>query len=244
MSSDGARGIAGGAQRYDAVLLDMFGTLVDFRSTFHVTLSRILTDLGLQGRATVFQRNWRTFTFQGEDEGEFVTVHEDFKRGLESTLRTLGIGGELRPYCEEVIEDLFGHLRQAALFPEVREVLERLDGSGVAWAVVSNIDEDDLAAILRHHGLAPRLAVSSESSRSYKPNAGPFVAALSGLGVGAARALHVGDSPAADVDGAQRLGIPAAWLNRYNDPYPVELREPAHTMHDLNPLPGIVDGPH
>ncbi len=241
MHGGGAGGMAGGDRRYDAVLLDMFGTLVDFRSTFNVTLRRILTDLGLEGRATVFQQNWQTFTFQGEDEGEFVTVHEDFKRGLESTLRALGVGGELRPYCDEVIEDLFGHLRAAALFPEVEGVLDALDDGGTAWAVVSNIDEGDLRAILENHGLRPRAAVSSEAARSYKPDAGGFTTALAGLGVGAARALHVGDSPSADVDGAQRLGISAAWLNRYNDPYPKGLLEPAHTMHDLRPLPSILD---
>jgi len=84
--------------------------------------------------------------------------------------------------------------------------------------------------------------VSSEAARSYKPDAGPFMAALASTGVGAARALHVGDSPLADVDGAQRHGISAAWLNRYNDPYPPGLLEPAHTMHDLRPLLSIVDG--
>jgi len=237
-----AGGAEGGTRRYDAVLLDMFGTLVDFRTTFNATLQRILTDLGLEGQARVFQRNWRTFTFQGDDEGGFITVHEDFKRGLESTLRSLGVGGELRPYCDDVIDELFERLRAADLYPEVRGVIEGLEGAGVAWAVVSNIDEDDLRTILARRGLRPLAAVSSEAARSYKPDAGPFMAALASTGVGAARALHVGDSPLADVDGAQRHGISAAWLNRYNDPYPPGLLEPAHTMHDLRPLLSIVDG--
>jgi len=242
MHGGGAGGTEGGARRYDAVLLDMFGTLVDFRTTFNVTLRRILTDLGLEDQATVFRRNWRTFTFQTEAEGEFITVHEDFTQGLASTLRSLGVGGELRPYCDDVIDDLFRHLREADLFPEVRSVIDGLDGAGVPWAVVSNIDESDLRTILARQRLRPSAAVSSEAVRSYKPDAGPFMAALAHLGVDATRALHVGDSPQADVDGAQRHGISAAWLNRYNTPYPPGLLEPAHTMHDLRALQSIVDG--
>lgn len=233
-----------GSRPFDAVLFDMFGTLVDFRTTFNVTLRRILSDLGLQDRSAVFISNWRTFTFQGEAEGSFVTVHQDFQNGLESTLRGLGIGGDLRPYCEEVIDDLFAHLRVADIFPEVRNVLAALDREGVAWAVVSNIDEDDLASILRHHGLSPPTAVSSEAARSYKPNSGPFIAALDAMGVEAARVLHVGDSPTADVIGAQSLGIPAAWVNRYMDPYPTGIQRPHFTINDLSPVPSIIDGRH
>jgi 2-haloalkanoic acid dehalogenase type II len=229
---------------FDAVLFDMFGTLVDFRSTFNVTLRRILADLGLEDRSSVFLSNWRTFTFQGETGGAFITVHEDFRQGLETTLQGLGLGGDLGPYCREVIEDLFAHLRVAALFPEVRDVLAALERQGVSWAVVSNIDEDDLTSILRHHDLTPPTAVSSEAARSYKPDAGPFRAALDGMGVEGGRTLHVGDSPAADVIGAQRLGIPAAWVNRYMDPYPNEMPQPRFTIHDLSPVPSIVQGRH
>ena len=230
-----------GAGAYDAVLFDVFGTLIDFRSTFDMTLRRILSDMGIEGRASVFFRNWRTFTFQGESQGEFVTVHEDFESGLVSTLRALGIVG-VEGYCREVIDDLFVHLRHADAYPEVNRVVGELDSGGVPWAVVSNIDEGDLRAILERQGLRPCVAVSSEAARSYKPDPGPFLMGLRALGVPPGRVLHVGDSPLMDVDGARRLGIATAWVNRYNDIYPPDLPSPGFTINDLGPVPGIVSG--
>jgi len=239
--SGGGGGIAGGARPFDAVLFDVFGTLIDFRSTFDSTLRRILTDMGLEGRAGVFFRNWRTFTFQGESQGEFVTVREDFESGLVTTLRALGIEG-VEGYCREVIDDLFVHLRVADAYPEVKQVLGELDSMGVPWGVVSNIDEGDLRSILGHQGLRPRVAISSEAARSYKPDPGPFQMGLRAIGVQPGRALHVGDSPLMDVDGARRLGIATAWVNRYNDIYPPALPPPGFTINDLGPVPGIVSG--
>ena len=239
--AEGGDGGGAGTRAYDAVLFDVFGTLIDFRSTFDLTLRRILSDMGIEGRASVFFRNWRTFTFQGESQGEFVTVHEDFESGLVSTLDSLGIGG-VEGYCKEVIDDLFEHLRVASVYPEVKGVVGELDSRGVEWAVVSNIDEGDLRALLEHHGLRPRAAVSSEAARSYKPDAGPFLMGLRGLGVPPGRALHVGDSPLMDVDGARRLGIATAWVNRYNDAYPPDLPAPRFTINDLVPVPGMVSG--
>ncbi len=172
--------------------------------------------------------------------GSFITVHEDFVHGLAATLSALGADGELTGYSKVVIDDLFKDLRVATLFPEVEEVLGSLEDVGVRWAVVSNIDERDLQAILGNHGLRPCTAISSEAVRAYKPNARPFQAALEEMGVPRERALHVGDSPNADVHGASEFGLVTAWVNRYGLDFPEGLHRPRWELNDLRPVPQLV----
>jgi 2-haloalkanoic acid dehalogenase type II len=225
---------------FDSVLFDLFGTLVDFRSTFDRTLHRIVREHGLEAKADVFRKNWNRFVFKGELEGSFITVHEDFVHGLSATLKALGAVGELTSYSNGVIGDLFKDLRVATLFPEVEEVLGSLDDANMRWAVVSNIDERDLQAILGYHGLKPYIAISSEAVRAYKPDPRPFQAAIEELGVPRERTLHVGDSPKADIHGASEFGLVTAWVNRYGLDFPKDLDRPRWELNDLKPVPQLV----
>lgn len=232
-------GPVNGPGSFDAALLDLFGTLVDFRSVFVGTLRRILVENGLIGQEDEFRGRWQSFVFQGAAEGAFVTVREDFIDSLVRVLGDLGVEGDLRGYSDDVIGSMFEDLRRARLFPEVPEVIEGLDAAGVPWAVVSNVDEDDLRTIMTNHGLRPVVSVSSERVRSYKPHAGPFIAALEELDLPAERVIHAGDSPLADVKGAADLGMGTYWVNRYDMEYPGDLPEPGWTARDLRVLPSL-----
>ena len=46
-------------------------------------------------------------------------------------------------------------------------------------------------------------------------------------------ALHVGDDPLADVEGARRAGLDAVWVNRRGDPWPEGLAPPLRTVRSL-----------
>ena len=50
------------------------------------------------------------------------------------------------------------------------------------------------------------------------------------------QALHVGDDPLADVEGARRAGIEAVWVNRREEPWPDGLEPPARTVRSLAEL--------
>ncbi len=229
-------------ERYRGVLFDLFGTLVDFRSTFTETLDRILVDHDLLDKAPTFVERFQTFVFQGVEGGTFITVHEDFERALEHVLTDLGVEGDLKGYSQGVISEMFEKLRTAEIFPEVPEVVGRLDRLGVGWAIVSNVDEGDLEYLLDHHGLRPAVTVSSERARSYKPNAGPFIRALEDMGLATDEALHVGDSPIADIMGAASHGLDTVWVNRYREPYPEDMTRPRWEVEDLRPVPGLASG--
>jgi len=129
------------------VLLDLFGTLVDFQSVFVSTLERILVDAGIEDRREDFRRRWSRFVFQGQSEGTFITVRQDFEDSLVAVLHQLGREGDLASYSHTVIDDMFEQLREAELFPEVPAVIAEVEAQGIPWAIVSNIDEAELRAI-------------------------------------------------------------------------------------------------
>ena len=76
-----------------------------------------------------------------------------------------------------------------------------------------------------------------------KPHADPFHRALAALDAEPERALHVGNSLAYDVAGAQNAGLAAAWLGNGNgngddpDPY-----DPEHTLTSLAGLGALLTG--
>ena len=225
---------------YDAVLLDLFGTLVDFHSVFTETLELILVDNQLDKVREGFRDRWRRFVFQGQSQGAFVTVREDFERSLVAVLRELGREGDLAGYARRVIGQMFDRLKEAELYPEVPKALAAIEAEGFPWAIVSNVDEAELQAIISNQGLMPGAAVSSERVRSYKPDRAIFQAALDELDLVPSRAVHAGDSPLADVSGASGAGLSALWVNRHGREFPLDLPRPRWELPDLSQLPALL----
>jgi putative hydrolase of the HAD superfamily len=93
-------------------------------------------------------------------------------------------------------------------YPEVADVLDELRARGHALAVVSNWDVS-LHDVLADTGLSGRLdaVVTSAEIGAAKPRAEPFAAALAALGAEPVGALHVGDTPEEDVEGARAAGL-------------------------------------
>lgn len=119
----------------------------------------------------------------------------------------------------------------------VRESLERLRAAGFKLAVVSN-SEGTIEQMLLEIGLRPLLDAVVDSSvvGFTKPDPRIFQIALDRLGVAAADALMVGDSPSADVDGASAAGIRAALI----DPYDFYPWSRAPRFRDVPALTGLL----
>ncbi len=86
---------------------------------------------------------------------------------------------------------------------------------GLKTIVVSNWD-CSLGDVLERCGLAPLLdgAVSSAEAGHRKPDPGIFAPALELAGCEPAEALHVGDSPVEDGEGARAAGVPVLLIDR------------------------------
>lgn len=113
-----------------------------------------------------------------------------------------------------VTEALLSSLRFEAV-DDARAALLRARTAGARVVVVSNWDVS-LLEVLELVGLAPLLhgVVTSAAIGAAKPAPAIFRHALALAAVEPGSALHVGDSLAEDVRGAQACGIPAVLLQR------------------------------
>jgi putative hydrolase of the HAD superfamily len=101
------------------------------------------------------------------------------------------------------------------VFDDVFPVLDELAARGLSLAIVSNWDSF-LPRLLELKGLAGRFAAVSVSAieETGKPEAEIFLRTCRRLRIAPAEALHVGDSPREDYEGARAAGLRALLLDR------------------------------
>jgi putative hydrolase of the HAD superfamily len=93
------------------------------------------------------------------------------------------------------------------------ELAVELAAAGIRVGVISN-SEGKLAALFDEIGWAGRFAVIADSGvlGIEKPDPAIFAWTCEALGVGPAAVVHIGDSRAADVEGAVDAGMRAIWF--------------------------------
>lgn len=229
--SDGSDGA------YQGVFLDFYGTLAsgDVQAV-EAVCQEVITDHGLQIAASELAVKWGLRYFQAIEacgaDGGFRCLKQIEYETLIDTLQPLT--GTIS--VDRYIADFNAYLARPTLYDEVPKVLAALH---VPVCIVSNADDHELRAALAHHGLRFQFVVTSEHSRSYKPDAGIFLAALKLTGWSADRVLHVGDSLHSDIGGAQGVGIKAAWVNRAHRISDIGTATPDYAWNDLLPLAAL-----
>lgn len=137
--------------------------------------------------------------------------------------------GHDESHADEAFEVFFTARNRVQLFDDVQSALERLRLRYRLFAL-SNGNADltrcGLAHLFEGH-------VTAIAAGAAKPDARIFARLLEVSGVEAARVLHVGDDPHADVVGAMQSGLQAAWLNRDAKPWPEQFAPPSRTISTL-----------
>jgi len=95
-------------------------------------------------------------------------------------------------------------------FDDVLPALKRLQDRYILGSVSNGVA--DLHAIGMAHYF--RASVAAYRVGCAKPEASIFHEACRALGVAPEEALYIGDDPLLDVEGAQKAGLRAAWINR------------------------------
>lgn len=191
------------------ILLDFYGTVVDEDDD---TIARICdTIAGSHGTLTPAEvgSSWSASFASATASAVGAAFKNQRDLAVDSLQAVLAsIGSPLN--ARELCTPQFDFWRRPDLRAGSREFLEMCT---LPVCVVSNIDNDDLDAAIRHHGLNLQNRSTSENAHAYKPRPEMFEAALDTLGLGPHEVIHVGDSPSSDVAGATRLGIRTAWVN-------------------------------
>jgi len=101
------------------------------------------------------------------------------------------------------------------IYDEVHDVIAELRARGIRLGIISNWT-GDLEEVLARIGLRDPFDFVLDSARfgHEKPHAVIFAEALRRAGVEREAALHVGDSPDHDVDGALAVGLKVLLLDR------------------------------
>ena len=126
------------------------------------------------------------------------------------------------------------------LFSDALPALDRLRGR-IALALITNGAPDIQRDKLARGGLEPYfpvVAVSGEAGIA-KPDPAIFARTLEALEIAPSEAVMVGDSPDADILGANRAGVRAIWLRRESQPLTAGAR-PDATIASLDELDGLL----
>ena len=132
--------------------------------------------------------------------------------------------------------------RQVKPDAEVNGFLARLNERQVPWGIVTNGSPSQHGKC-RAAGL-DKLAgfiIVSEEAGYRKPDPRIFRDALEATGLAnPEQVMFVGDNPLADIDGAKRFGMKAAWVRRSRS-YPVDLEPPDYVIDCVTEVRDIVD---
>lgn len=221
---------------YQAVLLDVYGTLVHEDDAVLEPICEQIAKLAQVHAPVVADLWWRLFRQANEkSHGETFRLQAELSRNtLAATLRQLGVAADADQLCQAQFE----FWRRPPIFSDSLPFLHQV---GVPVCLVSNIDRDHLHAAMAHHDVKVAAVVTSQDARAYKPRPEPFELALEALGVMTGDVLHVGDSLTADVAGAAELGIESAWMNRSGRPLPAG-PTPTHIATKLTELLPMLQG--
>lgn len=187
------------ARRLQAVLFDWDGTLVNTAEASYRCYEKLFGSYGIAFDRDAFRRtyspNWHlTYSALGLAE----------ERWAEADARWL------QHYCQE----------EVVLIDGARDALLRVRRGGLRAAIVTSGDRVRVARELTGLGVAElfEVVVCAEDIVHRKPHPEALLLALDKLGVGAAEAVYVGDSPEdvqmARAAGVLAVGIPGGFPNR------------------------------
>lgn len=204
-------------KNFDAVIIDLDGTMVDTLGDFVMALNLMLADLGrspvtrlqvecLVGKGSehliksvLVLANAQKFAINLEAEKKFNAPDEQYANAWESYQRHyLAINGQ-----------------HAQVFPGVLAGLQRIKASGVKMACLTNKPTAFALPLLKAKGLAGFFDVTfgGDAFERKKPDPLPLIKTCEALGTAVGRTLMIGDS-SNDAQAARSAGCPV-WLVTY-----------------------------
>jgi 2-haloacid dehalogenase/putative hydrolase of the HAD superfamily len=195
---------------YDVVTFDCYGTLIDWETG----ITRAFTAAAARAGARVDPAAVLPAYLAIERVVEHET-YRSYRDVLTESARRVGarlgiaLDGEGAGFLPESVGDW-------PAFPDTNPALERLAAAGYRLGILSNVDDDLLAATRRRLTVPFEIIVTAQQVRSYKPAPAHWDEAR--RRIGDARWLHAAQSYYHDVAAARGLGIPVAWINRHGEP--------------------------
>jgi 2-haloacid dehalogenase len=197
--------VTGGRGRpVDAVLFDLFGTLLSLRPLDDVC------EAIEPGRGAELAARWRARQLELSWLRTAMQLWVDFDRvtadALENVLREMDVAAE-----PAAVARAAGAFRELPVNPEVADVLEELRDGGLRTGILTNASAETLDSVLRRTGLDVDDALSVDAARRFKPHPAVYELGTKATGLPANRIGFVTGN-AWDAAGAGTYGFRVAWL--------------------------------
>lgn len=193
------------------LLFDVFGTLVDWRSSLIDLATANAARAGLQADWVAIVDDWRRAYQPALDEVRRGSGWRDLDSVQRETLRDVLVQHGVRlPAADQ--ESLVTGWRQLRAWPDSRPGLDRLRRSHVT-ATLSNGHLALLADLLKFAGLRVDALLSAQLAGSYKPDPEVYLTALRLLDCPPAEAGMVAAHPS-DLRAAAALGLRPIFVRR------------------------------
>lgn len=195
------------ARPYDVITFDCYGTLIDWQGGIgDAFASAAAADSVTLNRVDILK------AYAEIEPIVEAASYRPYREVLEETARQVAtrLGWRLNPAGASFLPESLPTWRP---FPDTNSALQRLAAAGHRLGILSNVDDDLLAATRRHFPVDFELIVTAQQVGSYKPAHGHFE--LARLRLGEARWLHAAQSYFHDIKPAQAFGVPVAWINRH-----------------------------
>ncbi len=191
------------ASRFDTVIYDLDGTLIDSAKDMQVAVSRVLADHGLPA---VTEDDLRNYMGQGSK----VTVGKAFAK-FGRTLDEATLSAVTAEFVRYYEADPVSH---TVAFRGVDIVVARFAGLGLKQGVCTNKFERPSRMILEHLKLMPPIAAvaGADTFPVRKPDPRHILMLIERMGSSPDRAVMVGDS-VHDVKAAHAAGLPAVLVS-------------------------------
>lgn len=214
---------------YEVITFDCYGTLIDWEAGIGAWFDAAAAEEG--------RRLERRKVLAAYAEIEPVVEAERYRSYRDVLTETaLRVARRLDwPLTPARARGLAESLPQWMPFPDTNPALERLAAAGHRLGILSNVDDDLLAATRRHLSVPFEILVTAEQVHSYKPAPGHFEEAR--RRIGGRRWLHAAQSAFHDVLPCRALGIPVAWINRKAEPARPDIRPD----FEVGTLAGLAD---
>jgi len=224
-----------------AISFDGDMTLWDFEKVMRHSLGGALTELrarlpeGKCADLTVDRMIEIRDAVAEERKGERIAL-ESIR--LEAFRRTIEMVGGNNPELAAELNSIYLRHRFAniELYPDVLPLLDSIAGRYVLGLISNGNGYPERC------GLQGRFAfvILAQNVRVEKPDPAIFQQACREACCSPEQLMHIGDSLAADVEGARRAGAVSVWLNRDRKPNHTDIR-PDHEIHSLIELEDFLD---
>ncbi len=196
-----------------ALMFDVFGTTVDWRTGVSTEARRLGVRAGVHADWDRLADSWRGLYMPSMNRvrsGELPWTNFDrlHRLSLDQVLRDVGAEG----FDDAARGELTGAWERLPPWPDVVQGLERL-GRQFVVATLSNGNRSQQAALVRFGQLPFQRLLSAEDFRHYKPDPEVYLGAASAVGLEPSQVMMVA-AHKGDLRAAQAAGLRAAFVER------------------------------